>query len=227
MTFFQSFLLTVAIVLPLWILYAGYQAKKAARPKARQLKQDSPTDFGYKMAWIALPTNHTASVVEALRITRPQPATWQEGIAKAYQKRVFVTPPLAGWTLVAGVALFSNDEYDKWEALLSQLSQHFGEAQYFATHRVVEHHQWIRYAQGECLRHYAYLGESGAVLRAVGQPTELEQGLPTGSEDEETLALPDEELVMQMAAAWSINPTTLSSRTDIPPGPGLVGGFSI
>ena len=37
------------------------------------------------------------------------------------------------------------------------------------------------------------------------------------------ITFPDEELVMKVAEAWSVNPTTLEGRKDISTGLGLVG----
>ena len=72
----------------------------------RSPKPDKPVSFGYKCAWYAMRTNDTDAVVAALRLDGVVASTWKEGVKAAYAGRVFVTPPLGGWTLTAGWCLF-------------------------------------------------------------------------------------------------------------------------
>jgi hypothetical protein len=128
-----------------------------------------PQNFGYKNAWIAVRSEDSRVVAEALGLTGVKAATWQQGVeeeAYAVEGIVFVTPPLQGWVLAAGVSLFSPDDVSPYvRPLIERLSSQFGEAQYFATHRVVEFHVWASASSGRLSRGFAYLGESSPKAR--------------------------------------------------------------
>ena len=134
-------------------------------------------------------------------------STWTDGVGAVYAADaserptpVFVGSPVDGWVLVPFAwPLASPDEFD-----LGALSSRYGEAQRFVTHRVVEAHEWERWVDGRPVRRFGWLGESGEVLYDEGEPGELE--------DQE---FADEELVMEIAGAWSIDPTRLDERADV------------
>src|SRR5437879_11016934 len=117
------------------------------------------------MAWLALDTTDSEAVATALGLRDARAATGAEGIGAAYQSSVFVTPPVADWTLAAGTALFPPDRAEAFvKPLMERLSRQFGDAQYFCTHREVELHVWARARQGRLVRGYGWLGERGLTL---------------------------------------------------------------
>src|SRR5262249_43907132 len=139
---------------------------------------DLPVPFGPKTAWFALETRNTNAVANALGMQGVQAATWAEGIGAAYQSSVFVTPPLADWTLVVGTALFPPDRADLFvKPLVERLSRQFGDAQYFCTHRDVELHVWARARKGRLVRGYGWLGQKSLTLWEEGAPTREEQDI--------------------------------------------------
>jgi hypothetical protein len=184
---------------------------------------DLPVPFGPKMAWLALDTTDTEAVAAALGLRGARAATWAEGIDAAYQTSVFVTPPLADWTLAVGTALFPPDRAEAFvKPLLERLSRQFGDAQYFCTHRDVELHLWARGRQGQLVRGYGWLGEKGLTLWDEGGPTKEERDLGFRFFDgrspafvqaqDQNVTLPNEAGVMQLASLWSIDPTTLDEQ---------------
>jgi len=184
---------------------------------------DLPVPFGPKMAWLALDTTDTEAVATALDLREVRAATWAEGIDAAYQASVFVTPPLADWTLAVGTALFPPDRAEAFiKPLLERLSQQFGDAQYFCSHRNVALHLWARARNGRLVRGYGWFGQKGLILWDEGPQTKEERDLGFGPTDEGSLAveqtqnrnvtLPDEGGVMQLASFWSIDPTTLDEQ---------------
>jgi hypothetical protein len=196
---------------------------------------DKPVAFGYKMIWLAVKTNDTEAVVNALSLTDVQAANWQTGVEAAYHGRLFVSPPLDDWTFVLSRELPQDDELQGQLAeFLSVLSARFGEVQYFATHRVVEFHAWALYRDGREIRAFAYIGDQGELSADRGNKTaaELESGFDyfnpdhpeLSSEDyweREDLEHPQEEDVMAMAGKWSIDPQQLEQR-DFVAGAGYV-----
>lgn len=203
----------------------------------RKPTPDLPRDFGYKCQWLALKAKDTQSVVTALQLRRVTLANWSMGIKGAYSNKVFVSPVLGGWVLVIGATLPDAGDArhaDKMTPMLKELSKIFEEVQYFGTHRVVEYHAWAKAQQGEIVRAYAYLGETGTTLWNEGDrtPEEIELGFSfvneTSSEakdegywEREDLRFPSEEDVLAIAGKWSVDPLFESNQYE--PGVGVLG----
>ena len=202
---------------------------------------DVPRGFGYKNAWLALSTSDTNAVVRALGLIQTQVANWETGIDAAYQwrsrneQRVFVTPPLEGWTLAVGIAL--EEFLETRETLCASIGQwslEFGEAQLFGTHRVMEAHFWARAQRGHLMRVYSYDGSSGNVYFDSGAQTPEEIALgfnffdpnaPKANDESywerADLDSPSESNVMQIAEAWGLSPQKLGQFKQ--PSVGILG----
>ena len=195
--------------------------------RMRRPRPDSPQSFGYKCAWLAIRGAAPEAVANALELQRVAVSNWQRGVRAAYEGRVFVTPAVGGWVLVASTALPDTgdaDRVDEATPWLRKLGKVFPEVQYFATHRVVELHAWARVVHGTFARKFAYLGEQGAVIWNDGPVTSVEQklGLDFSAPSEDWQRFPDEDDVMAIARDWGIDPSTLESQS-FGPGLGLVG----
>ena len=187
--------------------------------------------FGGKQAWLAVrsaPGNDDdpARVLAALGLRDLGTVPWRDGMDLAHltDDRVAVTPPLAGardtfWVLAAGRWLIRPGTPVDVIGLSATLGT---EVQFFATHRVTELHRWHRAADGEPVRIFGYVGQTGEVTSWHGEPdpAERDAGLPAAL-DEETTVLVSEPDVLRVANAWSIDPTTLAGRPA--PGPLRVG----
>lgn len=200
---------------------------------------DLPVGFGDKCTWYALPTIDTSAVADAIKLNDAQPCGWSQGIHAAYDQSVFITPPVEGWTFVVGFSLApSTDDISPiLQSRLETLSQIFGTALCFSTHRVVEFHLWAKAVKGSLIRAYGYVGESGETFWDEGEMTPEEQQLgfaffdPKSPEAEDDdywertdLSYPDEDSVMFIADAWSISPIQLEQYAgDLAPSLGLLG----
>jgi hypothetical protein len=189
----------------------------------RSVTPDKPVPFGYKCAWYAMRTNDLDATVTAFGLRNSALSTWRSGIDAAYCGRVFVTPPLGDWILAAGWDLFyeGDDPAKSVLPILTRLSDTFGEAQYFATHRVPEAHCWALARVGKLIRAFGYVGERGEITWKAGKPTKAELALDKGALE---FPGPDESHVMEVAGAWSVNPCELESNFT-EPGLGRVGDF--
>lgn len=236
-------ILIVVGIVALFTFSVWYAKKKGAtaviKPESItvQTELDTPIDFGYKIFWFAVKTDQKQNVASILDLKNMQDSNWESGIKKAYENGIFITPQIGEWTLAVGMKLPAGDQtesIDKLEKLLNQLSAEFGEAQFFGTHRVVDYHSWMKSVNGEIVRIYAYLGESGKNLKVLGERTEPEIELnlfdsfskEAESEEyweKEDLDYPNEDLVMKIAQHWSVNPTRLTERTDIKNELGIIG----
>ncbi|BAL91340.1 hypothetical protein AMIS_61200 [Actinoplanes missouriensis 431] len=183
---------------------------------------DVMTGFGGKQAWLAVASGEPQAVLEALGLRDLGTVGWRAGLDLAHltDDRVAITPPLPGargisWVLAAGRRLMQGVDIVEISAKLG------AEVQFFATHRVTELHRWQRAADGELVRAFGYVGQTGEVTSWFGDPdpAERDAGLP-GELDEETTVLVAERDVFRVAAAWSIDPTTLTGPA---PGPLLLG----
>ena len=213
---------------------------KSNTHKPTVLSIDTPVNFGYKCMWIAVKTNNKERIAQVLGLKNRQPSNWQTGIAGAYNDRVFISPQVSEWTLAVGFGLSNVDggghlvEEENYKEIINKLSKEFGEAQFFASHRVVEYHVWAKSINGKTIRYYSYVGEKGENILVEGEPTDVEKQynfINTFSKEAKDknyfartdLTIPDEDVVMKIAAAWSVDPTKLAGRKDVSPGLGIVG----
>jgi hypothetical protein len=184
---------------------------------------DMPVPFGPDMAWLALDTTDTAGVATALGLRDPRSATWADGINAAHQNSLFVTPPLADWTLVVGNPLLPPQRLREFvKPLLERLSREFGDAQYFCTNQNLEFHVWARARKGRLVRGYGWFGQKSLTLWDEGPETMEERdlgftvadqlGIRAQQPGESIGASPEESCVMQLAYLWSIDPTTLDAQ---------------
>lgn len=201
---------------------------------------DLPAPFGYGMAWLAVRTRDTQLVVESLGLDEPEPANWNTGLGTVYSAElgaahVFVSPPVNGWTLVAGLGLpqpLGKSFADKATPFLVDLGTRFIEVQYFASCPQVDYFGWARLIDGKLLRAYA-IGDEGTLWNK-GKPTKEERALglkqfevrstkaKRGDASAEMLTYPLEAQVMQLAQKWSLDPTRVN-EAGAQPGLGVIG----
>lgn len=205
------------------------------KPSEIDATPDTPVDFGYKISWLAVRSDSSAQVAEAIGAVQTTPCNWESGIKLGYKKTSFITPPINGWVLVVGYHPIPEDEklIPEVEEKLLKLSRTFGEVQLFGTHRVVEFHCWSKAVNGKIVRGYAYASEVGETIWVYGEPTPAEPKNLFNSLSTEYKANPEayagradidyanEETVTNIARAWSVDPTTLSERENVA-GLGLV-----
>ncbi len=171
--------------------------------------------FGFKQAWLAVRDGDPAAVIAALGLRDLGPAPWRTAVDVAYltDDRVAVTPPLPGaggsWLLVAGRWLLLRARLD-----LGALSATLGtEVQLFATHRVTESHRWARAVGGAVVREFEHAGDQGEVVAWHGEPdaAELAAGLPATLDADRDILVSEDD-VMAVAAAWSVDPTSIDGQ---------------
>jgi len=95
-----------------------------------------PVGFGYKSAWLAIPTEDTQAAAEALHVIDTHPTPWAEGIHAVYRFRpweqgrapIFLTPAVDGWTLavLSASKLSEDDGLEGGDLDLASLSRRFG-----------------------------------------------------------------------------------------------------
>jgi len=199
-----------------------------------------PIAFGYRMAWIAVRTRDTARLIEVLNLRNVYSASWSEGIGSIYAEpvnldEVFVSPPIDGWSFVAGLGLphlMSGAYTDNCTPALMALSQEFGEVQYYVSFPALEYFGWANLNRGVLLRAFA-IGREGVVWNR-GAVSDAERALNCGlfnmrdvaangtadtaqcAELSSTKAL-GERHVLALAERWSLDPTTLDAGGDIEP----------
>ncbi len=190
---------------------------------------DKPHAFGYRMSWLAIRSRDTARILDALGVNEPVVANWQTGLGVVYDRqlgdqRVFISPPVNGWSFVVGLSLpqpMGGGFVDKWTPFIIRLGHEFIEVQYFSTFPAIDFHAWARMVDNKLARAFA-VGDDGVLLNK-GKPTKDEKNLGlklfelrgvrgrTGDAGGELILHPTEEHVMKLAARWSIDPTLLDT----------------
>jgi len=195
---------------------------------------DRPLPFGCDMAWIAVRTRDTAGVISELGLDPVIHANWNSGLGTVYdrelgRRRIFVSPPVDGWTFVVGAALphpVGAGFVDACMPLLKGLSKRFVAVQYFQSYPDLDLFAWARFDGGRLVRAFATTDE-GAVW-TIGKPTREERALGLkfyelrgvkerkGDAGSEILLVPTEDHVMELAKAWSLDPTRLGPSAATP-----------
>ncbi len=154
-------------------------------------------DLGYKSAWIAIQNDSISNEhIQEILITNH------------IRAEVLLFEPVAGWTILSADELPDLSEEEEslpLLTLLQQLSETFGEVQYFANHRTVEYFAWAKYTNGIMHRVYSYVW--GTILDR-GQQTNIEKQCFPDYMVEGKL-VPDEELVLTIVEEWGLIPEGL------------------
>jgi hypothetical protein len=175
--------------------------------------------FGIKRTWLAVRNSTVEQVAATIGLTGATPTGWDEGVRAASQgNQAFVSPPAGGWIFVVNaVRGFDGSS-------VAHLSARLGtKVQYFGNHRVADYAEWALAVDGQLVRH-VYRSGTTECCEETGPPTpvEIELGFVA---TEPGCMWPDQDDVMRVAAAWSIDPNALGV-IESSPGPGLVGAVS-
>jgi len=171
-------------------------------------------------AWLAIRSRDMVAVQSALGLRNARPCSWSEGLASA--RKLFIAPPVNGWTLVFGSGLPDpGEDVDVAFRFLRELSRRLGHVQYFQADSLLQHHAWALAEFGRIVRAYAW---AGATVWNQGMKTRAETALGVkcfgyGEEpvtDEWTVAeylVANVEKVPQIARRWSLDPAEIDLRT--------------
>lgn len=166
-------------------------------PPVTSTEPDGPVPFGYKTSWLAVRCDDPERVMAALRPASRQSANWSTGLAHTNEDTMFVSPALDAWVLVVdGEASWDDPE------VLERLVHTFPEVQLYASHRVSNYYRWERYLGGKLVRSCCYA--DGESAEDVGPLTPEEQAVMLDTLDRD--AFPEEEDVLDIAAAWGVDP---------------------
>src|SRR5262245_25699495 len=178
-----------------------------------------PAIFELPSRWLAIKSSNLFSVQSALGLHNPTPCSWDERLARP--RKLFISPPIAGWILVMGSGLPDpSDDVDKLYHFIRRLSRKLGEVQFFSVNRILNHHDWVKASEGKILRGYAW---AGCTLWNQGNktPAEMSLGLKcfdyTEPMERISFTLTDPasfnvEKVPLLAARWSLDLTTIDAR---------------
>lgn len=220
---------TVVAVVTMWM-----SPRMGKKRVLYELAPDRPHAFGYEMSWIAVLTSDTEAVLDALHVEGETASNWNNGIGSVYDHwlgpdRVFVSPPVDGWTFVVSLALphpVGAGHADKCTPLLTRLARSFVDVQYFFSYPALDFFSWVRFRDGQLVR--AFASSDQGTIWSKGPPSRAEQALGLklfefrgvkgrhGDAGSEILMSPTQEQVMQIARSWSRDPTTLSASDGAP-----------
>lgn len=168
---------------------------------------DTPVRFGFKATWLCVKADSSETVIEKLGLKNAVKCSWKYGFANL-NYGTFISPVLDGWVLVIG---WGYDIITEDPVRLDEVGAMFPEVQFFSSHRVSDYYTWVRYVNGIRIRAYGWCGGDGEVFVNEGEPTseEISLGftnfLPSSEADWDKYDTPDEETVVEIAAAWGID----------------------
>ncbi|MFE2853614.1 hypothetical protein ACFXJO_21080 [Streptomyces lavendulae] len=194
------------------------------------------------LSWIAVPTGDQVGVMEMLGLSQPRPVPFSVGVYAAdidshggldadpldVYRRVFVTPELAGWTLVVGSWCDPSATERQNEVLeaCERLSTRFGRAQAFWWSASQDGSAVLIAEDGVVLRRFGYFPGEDVQHLELGEPLAYEQqrraalGLPTLAADRvDTQEEADEwtwellDLAPNLAGALGLNPLSIDAAT--------------
>lgn len=190
-------------------------------------RPDGPRNFGYRMGWLAIRTRDSERVIERLGLTDLIETNWDNGIGTIYDEheaasRVYVTPPVNGWTFVIGLALpqpLGRSFVDKTTPLLLELGSYFIEVQYYLACPDYDCFAWARVVDGKLVRAYA-INDEGVVWnkgkqskeeRTLGNKLFEVRGVKRSPNDAkgELVLYPTEQHILQLAGKWGLDPSEL------------------
>lgn len=212
----------------IWLI-ARQEARRVAPQMSIAAKAGDLPQLGPSMSWLAVGTTDVNRLISTLGLIDVQRCTLKAGVGSVYQgrkadKTIFVSSPVGGWTIVAGVSLpqpLGPAFVDKTTPLLLELSEAFGEAQYFASYPAFDHYAWFKVVNGRVVRAFA-TGDDGEI-RNDGRVTAAEQMLGlkffelrgvdgrAGDAGGAMMLSPTESQVLQLAARWSADPRSLGA----------------
>jgi hypothetical protein len=169
--------------------------------------------------WLAVKHRNLRVVQTALGLHHPKPCSWSEGLTG--DEKLFIAPPVKGWTLVTGLRLPDpSEDVDASFRFLLELSRKLGQVQLFCASRVLHHHAWIKVERGRVVRAYAWAGKT-VWNQGARTPAERElclkcfdycetvQRVPFGQLD---LISANVDKVPLLAARWSLDPARIDAR---------------
>ena len=172
--------------------------------------------------WLAIRGRHPHEVEVALGVQHARVCSWGDAIAAPFEPRLFISPPVNGWIVVMGCDLPDPaDDVDECFKFLTALSHRLGEVHFFARNRAVSHHAWAQLDNGQVKRAYAWAGET---LWNQGPLTKAERDLEVRclnyAQSSESfgwsargLLTANTDKVVRLAAAWSLDPTSVEGPT--------------
>lgn len=179
---------------------------------------DTALAFGDKCQWLAVKTAKPEAVARLLKLRHCKQSSWKDGLDAAFDagEQVFVTPPIDGWVLAVDPHfVVFPDMFDKPEIAAGWSKVLRAPVRVFISDRRSGTYGFIKADDGRVTRFYMNVEDK--VMANVGPETPDEKELrpqvrahPSGQLAETG------DLLLLLAARWSLDPNTLDRRHDLP-----------
>lgn len=188
-------------------------ANPVSKSSSIETGPDNPIPFGYKTAWIAIPSNGVKpNEIPFAKTVRD--ANWRQGIEASMGGKGFayLSPEINGWTFIMGLncpdpTLLAGDRNQRFIDFMKSLSEEYGKCFYFLSYRTSDVYAYSKFENGQEIRTF-YNHED--ITIDYGEITDIEEDLDLSfSEDDEFINLPTEDTIIEIASNWSINPLEL------------------
>lgn len=180
------------------------------------------------LSWIAVSTGEQDRLMDLLGLSEPRPVTFELGTnvadcdshshgGKDFERlsRVFVTPEIAGWTLVVGAWADPADPDRARDVLelCTRASREFGKAQAYWFSATNDGSAWLVAEHGVVLRRGSAIDDATDALLRLGEPLPAEDALLEGVDDEFDRDFLLMEFAPKLAERLSISPLSLRADT--------------
>ena len=178
------------------------------KKRGREVVASPVEGFGYKVVWVAIRCDDAKEIAGAYS-RKPKSADFAAGIAAVElrgenppQVPVFTVGPIDGWVLsvFGGFAMAKLD----FSAVAEMFSSMVGETQLYVNFPNAGVFGWERWVDGELVRRWTNDGNE------AGEATPIELSVQSAAKGI------DEDSVLEVARAWSVNPMELSERSGVP-----------
>jgi hypothetical protein len=111
--------------------------------------------------WVLVRTSNTSLLRSILGVTDDPQPHWGDALSRIRERRLFVSAPVDGWTLVIGAGIPDPvTDVDQTYRFLVDLSRDIGEVQFYQVDRVLNFHAWARLREGRVARGYVWAGQT-------------------------------------------------------------------
>lgn len=142
-------------------LYDSWHGKDEMNRHSSPKNQDQGLALTPPKAWMAIQSSRLINVEDTFGIKECQKIDWDPSDCLHQDEKIFIAPPVRGWTLVFGEPLKTRyTDIDELFHFIKRISESYGTVQYFSVDPVTGYHCWINSHDGKFLRSYVWDGET-------------------------------------------------------------------
>ena len=162
------FILGAVILIGAGFVYLSNSHIRRSRRAARGVDPLAPltgarrrvSPFPTPSRWLTVKSMNTDYLRDILGVG-DSPTSWSDALSRCREKRLFVSPPVDGWSLIVGSGIPDPVvDIDATFRFLVNLSKATGEVQFYHLDRTLNFHGWALLREGRVVRAYEWASET-------------------------------------------------------------------